>query len=152
MTPDCKCLDIPKLSTDAARRTFHRIYDNNNQPDLVEKILEQLDFRPLSVTLLATVALQNKWHNNRLAREWEKRVLRPKHNESFTDPIEPSLTSPLFKDLCNDARDLLEVIAFFTQSVKTVSWYPYSPDWQDSVKLSDRSTGAQAACVQRITH
>ena len=69
VTPDCKCLDIPTLSTNAARRTFHPIYDDNDRPDLVHKILEQFDFHPLSVTLLATVALQNKWHNNRLARE-----------------------------------------------------------------------------------
>jgi hypothetical protein len=42
---DCKCLDIPTLLMDAARSTFHRIYDNDEKPDRIDEILQQLDFR-----------------------------------------------------------------------------------------------------------
>ena len=131
---DCKCLDIPTLSAHAAHKTFHRIYDHNEQPDLVGEILEQLGFHPLSVTLLATVAHQNRWDIVRLAKEWEKRrtdVLQPKHNKSLADTIELSLASPLFKGLGPEARDFLGVIAFFPQGINenNLDWlFPTTPD------------------------
>jgi tetratricopeptide (TPR) repeat protein len=152
--PDCKHIDVPTLSMDAARDTFYRIHDSDgDRSDVVNGILEQLDFHPLSITLLATVAHQSRWDTERLSREWEQRrtsVLQTQHNKSLAAAIELSLSSPLFRKLGSNSRALLGVVAFFPQGVdeNNLEWlFPTISNRTDVVNgfcilsLTDRNNG-----------
>ena len=146
---DCKRFDVPTLSMDAAHRLFRRIYANDESPDLIRNLLQQLDFHPLSVTLLATVAHQNNWNSLRLAKEWEQRqtcLLRTEHNKSLAAAIELSLSSHMFKELGSSARDLLGVVAFFPQGIDESNL-----DWLFPT-ISDGTTTLDKFCILSLTY
>jgi hypothetical protein len=145
----CKRPIIPMLSAEAACSIFYDIYDNNNQPNIISHLLEQLDFHALSITLLATTASHNMWNPDRLAKEWDTRctqVLQTYHNKSLAATIELSLASQMFCKLGPDARDLLGVIAFFPQGVdeNKLDWlFPTIPDRQNVI---------DKFCILSLTH
>ena len=147
--PGCETFDIPALSMEAARDTFYRIYKNGKWSNLVDSILEQLDFHALSITLLATVGHHNKWDTGRLSKEWDAQrtdMLRTRYNHSLAATIELSLASPMFQELGSDARGLLGVIAFFPQGVdeNNLEWlFP---------TLSNRANIFDTFCILSLTY
>ena len=130
----CKQPPVPTLSMEAACDIFYGIYGDDTRSGIINDLLHHLDFHALSITLLATTALDNMWNHDRLAKEWNVRraqVLQTDRNESLAATIELSLASPTFSKLGPNARDLLGVVAFFPQGVdeKNLDWlFPTIPD------------------------
>jgi len=147
--PDCEVFNIPTLPIEAARNTFYQIYKNGERSDPIDNILDQLDFHPLSITLLATVADCSMWDMKRLTREWENRrrgLLRTNHNKSLAATIELLLASPLFQELGPDARELLEVVAFFPRGI-----YESNSDWLFPT-ISNATDILDRFCVLSLTY
>ena len=145
----CKTIKVLTLSIEAAREVFYSIYENRERPDLVNNILDQLAFHPLSITLLATVGHQTRWGMERLSREWETRrtsMLETEHNQSLATAIELSLASPTFQELGTDAREFLEVIAFFPQGVDENNLTWLFPTILDGANIVDKF------CILSLTH
>ena len=125
--PRCRRPEIPTLSLEAACDIFYDIYSDRGRSNVIDGLLERLDFHALSITLLATTASHNAWDYDRLALEWDTQraqVLQTDFNKSLAATIELSLDSPTFRSLGPDARNLLGVIAFFPQGIneKNLDW------------------------------
>ena len=97
--PSFQCLIVPALAMESACNIFYNIYNNGGRSDIIRKLVKQLDFHALSITLLATVASRVKWGYDRLAKEWETQraqVFRENHNQNLARTIEFSLGSQKF--------------------------------------------------------
>jgi len=138
--PNCEVFNVRTLSVEAGRDAFYQIYKIGERTDLINDILEQLDFHPLSVTLLATVAQRNTWNARRLTEEWRRQrtgMLHAHHNKSLAATIKLSLASPTFQELGPDARGLLGVIAFFPQGINEDNFEWLFPTISDGINILD---------------
>jgi hypothetical protein len=130
----CKRPEIPTLTMEAACNIFYGIYGDGQRPSVINDLLRRLDFHALSIILLATTASHNGWDYDRLTQEWDAKraqALQTDCDESLAATIELSLSSPTFHALGPNARDLLEVIAFFPQGIdeKKLDWlFPTTPN------------------------
>ena len=147
--PVCETFEIPTLSMEAASDTFHRICKHDGRSNSIEGVLKQLDFVPLSITLLATFSQQNRWDTDRLVTEWTSQrtaALVSLHNGSLAATIELSLGLPTFQELGPDAREFLGVVSFFPQGVNEESVHWQCPTISNAQKMIDEF------CILSLAH
>ncbi|KAH7906080.1 hypothetical protein BJ138DRAFT_673348 [Hygrophoropsis aurantiaca] len=115
----CAIIDVPALEPNA----FTHVYHTNGSPVIIDKLLSDLDFHPLSINLLANVARDNLWTLEDLRRSWEGQHTRlldlgGGKLQSLSVTIELSLTSSSsIQRLGADARHVMEIAAFLPQGL-----------------------------------
>ena len=149
----CRQVEVPPLSITSAREAFYNIYTTRERIPEINSLLQQLGNHPLSIMLLATVAIQNRWDHSRLLREWGKRrvsLLQTHHTPGLSATIELSLSSPTFTNLGPGAPDILYIIAILPQGINEneAEWaFPTVPKIHDFIdtfcvlSLTRRSRG-----------
>ena len=118
--PDFRHVEVPSLSMDSARDTFHSCCGLGRSP-AVENLLAEFDFHPLSIDLLASAARENNWDERKLLKAWDggkTSILKASGRQSLEDNIESILLTPTIQVLGITARKTLESIALFPEEVK----------------------------------
>ena len=140
---------IAALTTESACDIFHDIYNHRGRSDTIGRLVKEVDFHALSITLLAATASHNNWDYDQLAWEWDAhrtRAFRTDYGQSLASTVESSLTSPTFRTLGPNARNLLEIIAFFPQGVDRENLDQLFPT------ISNRRNIVDNLCVLSLTH
>ncbi|KAF9789173.1 P-loop containing nucleoside triphosphate hydrolase protein [Thelephora terrestris] len=106
-------MKVSRLPEEAARRTFHS-YCSLEESAMIDGILSELDFHPLSIVLLASAVEENGWDEPALVEEWndgKTSMLKASGHQSLEDNIESILLTPAIRELGPTARKTLEAIA-----------------------------------------
>ncbi|KAG6853780.1 hypothetical protein C0991_001491 [Blastosporella zonata] len=115
-------LRVPALEESAACQAFTMYYIPAIESSALITLLSAVDFHPLSINLLAQVAVQNDWSPKDLIDAWDRQrtVLLEVGDgkiQSIAVTIETSLNSPSVLKLGATIRQLLQVLAFLPQGV-----------------------------------
>jgi hypothetical protein len=123
-----KRLQVPILDKVSAQETFFAIYptEEGRSSSVVDGLLADLEFHPLSIHLLAQVGAQNMWSVSELEEERKSQQTQLLHIgrpggqadklDSLAVTIELSLNSPAFKAI-TAGRNILEIITFLPRGV-----------------------------------
>ena len=118
--PDFRHIEVPTLSADGARDAFHSCCCLGRS-GVVDNILAELDFHPLSIDLLAGVVRENGWNEAKLLGTWnygKTNILKVTGRQSLEDNIISILSAPTIRELGTIALEALEALAAFPNGVK----------------------------------
>ena len=120
-TPDFRRVEVLALSADGARDMFHSCCPLGRSAT-VDQLLEELDFHPLSIDLLASAVRENGWDEPTLLKAWndnkKTNILNAAGRQSLEDKIMSILDTPTIQGLGTTALETLEAIAAFPNGVK----------------------------------
>ncbi|KAG2035400.1 hypothetical protein BDR03DRAFT_526788 [Suillus americanus] len=120
--------DVPPLDSNSAQEAFFQIYhqaSRQNAEGGIANLLQDLEFHPLSINILANAAQQNGWSPVMLLErwnDWHSKVLNlgEGKSQSLSYTMQLSLSSPSIQNFGEEARHVLAVIAFLPQGLNEV--------------------------------
>ena len=118
--PGFRRIEVPTLSVDGARDILHNCCSLGGS-DAIDELLAELDFHPLSIDLLASVARENDWDEATLLEAWKDdktNILKVSGRQSLEDNINSILDTPTIQGLGNSALETLEAISAFPGGVR----------------------------------
>jgi hypothetical protein len=143
-----KFVDVSTLERKYARKTFEHVCSQHIPTEIIDELLDGVDNHPLSVNIIACRAAQHEWSGAELLSAWRTNQAALLENgegksRSLRATVELSLNAPSVIALGDDARKLLEIIAFFPQGLNTIRVEALYPS-----AIAD----ANALCAYSITH
>ena len=118
--PDFYHIEVPTLPEDGAQDIFYNCC-HLRRSSVVDKLLAELHFHPLSVDLLARAVRENKWDEPALLKGWgggDTSILKASGRQSLEDNIKSILFTPTIQGLGSIAREIPEAIAVYPRGVE----------------------------------
>ena len=115
-------MEVPTLQVEAARDAFHSCC-HLGRSVAVDDLLVELDFHPLSITLLASAVSENNWDEPTLLEAWDNgktSILKASGHQSLEERIQSILRAPTIRELGTTVQETLEGIAAFPGDVKEI--------------------------------
>ncbi|TFY80245.1 hypothetical protein EWM64_g3769 [Hericium alpestre] len=143
---------VPALKPVAARKAFTAVFHKRiEDTNVIDSLLQSLDYHPLSINLLAHAARENDWSLEELLDAWNQQQTDLLHNgdgksQSLIVTLELSLNSPALKKLGDSVLHVLQIIAFLPQGVDRRELGGLFPS------LTGASMIVDAVCKQSITY
>ena len=120
--PSFRRREVSAFLEEAARNVFHSSC-RLERSAVIDTILAELDFHPLSIVLLASAVSENEWDEPALSEAWKYGktcTLKASGRESLEDNIKSILRTPTIQELGITARETLEAIANVQGGVKEI--------------------------------
>ena len=117
---DFRRTKVPPLSANAARDIFHKRCRLGRSAE-VDNLLEELDFHPLSIDLLASAVRENGWDKARLLEMWDggkANILKACGRQSLEDNIESALATPTIQAHGTTALEILRAFAALPSGIE----------------------------------
>lgn len=139
-------IHINGLDAASAHKAFNAVYPMSPVDSRVAQILSDLDHHPLSINLLANVAVMNDWDAIQLQEEWDQEktqlldLTKSDKNRSLPATIEISVAS--FRN-SSVILQILQTIAFLPQGIHREdlsSMFPSIPNISSHLEAIRRSS------------
>ena len=139
-------IDVTGLDAKAAHEAFNAVYPMSPMDSRVAQILSDLGHHPLSINLLANVAVMNDWDATLLQAEWDEGKTKlldlTKSDKARSLPATIDISIASFKK-SPAVLQILQTIAFLPQGIDREdmsSMFPSIPDISSQVEAIRRSS------------